>query len=370
VSHDEKDYERLARHLDAGHPDDVGVAAYLAQALDAAASPSLRLSLLRLSGHAPEVLAPVLEIWSETPPPLEDVEREAWCLALDAVWAGTSHTPAWATFRRRLATLATQWRRFALARAIFVVDRDRHGLALCDAATGYPARALADLDHGSSTHIQVSARLDRWRALAWYRAELARDDDLAIEPLGIEHAEDLFGQYRDPQIGILTRLPDFASVEAVGEWIVTQANQAARMSYAVQHEARGFVGVVSLHVAGDAGYFYFWIGCDHQGRGYGRRAGQLLRAQARARGVRRLFTSVYPANHRSREALGTMGFVELATRAMAPDDDLIFLVADSAGKADPKLSEARLALLLGAIGSRINLVGNAAPVELEDCVHG
>jgi RimJ/RimL family protein N-acetyltransferase len=370
VSHDEKDYERLARHLDGGHPDDVGVAAYLARALDADASPSLHLSLLRLSGHAPEVLAPALEAWSETPPVLEDVEREAWCSALDAVWAGTAHAPAWKAFRHGLAMLATHWRRFALARAVFAVDRDRHGLAICDAATGYPARALAHLDYGSAIHVQVSARLDRWRGLDWYRAALARDDDLAIEPLGIEHAEELFGQYRDPQIGVLTRLPEFASVEAVGEWIVTQARQPGRMSYAVQQETRGFVGVVSLHVAGDAGYFYFWTGCDHQGKGYGRRAGRLLCAQARACGVRRLFTSVYPANWRSREALGTMDFVELGVRATAPDDDLVFLVADGADDADQASNEARLALLLCAIGSPIHLVGAAALVEIEDGVHG
>jgi RimJ/RimL family protein N-acetyltransferase len=356
VSHDEKDYERLARHLDGGHPDDVGVAASLARALDADASPSLHLSLLRLSGHAPEVLAPALEAWSETPPVLEDVEREAWCSALDAVWAGTSHAPAWKAFRHGLAMLATHWRRFALARAVFAVDRDRHGLAICDAATGYPARALAHLDHGSSTHIQVSARLDRWRGLAWYRAELARDDDLAIEPLGIEHAEDLFGQYRDPQIGILTRLPDFASIEAVGEWIVTQANQPGRMSYAVQHETHGFVGVVSLHVAGDAGYFYFWIGCDHQGKGYGRRAARLLCAQAEARGIRRLFTSVYPDNQRSREALRETGFTELDIRALSPDADLVFMVREPRGSPAGGQQEARLTSLLATIGSPIQLL--------------
>jgi GNAT superfamily N-acetyltransferase len=109
------------------------------------------------------------------------------------------------------------------------------------------------------------------------------------------------------------------------------------------------VGATCYQRAGDAGYFHFWIGADHQNRGLGRRAGQLLQRQARGAGLTCLYTSAYADNPRSLAALDALGFEQLAVRAVAPDDDLLFLAAPMRAGHTPCIAD--LARLCHAIDS-------------------
>jgi len=211
-------------------------------------------------------------------------------------------------------------------------------------------------DFAMLLHTEFAARAGHWQTLDWYHATCARDGDLALEPLGTEHTDAFFEQYRDPQIGILTGLPDFESPDAVRAWIISRGNDAGRASYAVMHAHTGFVGVVSLHACEGSGYFYFWIGCDYQGHGYGRRAGRLLQLQAAASSVPYLFTSVYMDNQRSMDALESLGFRRMNTRAKPPDDELIFLVCELSDGIEHRVSQSlvnRLANLLIATESHL-----------------
>lgn len=197
----------------------------------------------------------------------------------------------------------------------------------------------------------------------WYVSSLARDGDLSLEPLAAHHAAGWMEQYRDPDIGIMTRLPELPTLEATQAWIAAQQADASRAVFAVVHREHGFVGSTCYQRAGDSGYFHFWIGIDHQGLGYGRRAGQLVCAQAAACGVQRLFTSVYLDNRRSRAALAVLGFELMPVRAMAPDDDLLFLRHARTGEG-AEVSTVHLTNLLAAMESPIRLVDAPTPAAL------
>lgn len=194
----------------------------------------------------------------------------------------------------------------------------------------------------------------------WYVSSLARDGDLSLEPLAAHHAAGWMEQYRDPDIGIMTRLPELPTLEATQAWIAEQQADPSRAVFAVVHREHGFVGSTCYQRAGDSGYFHFWIGIDHQGQGYGRRAGQLVCAQAAACGVQRLFTSVYLDNRRSRAALAVLGFELMPVRAMAPDDDLLFLRHARTGEG-AEVSTVHLTNLLAAMESPIRLVDAPTP---------
>ncbi|HEY6925101.1 MAG TPA: GNAT family N-acetyltransferase, partial [Steroidobacteraceae bacterium] len=122
------------------------------------------------------------------------------------------------------------------------------------------------------------------------------------------------------------------------------------------HGCWGFVGVVSLQRHEDSAYFYFWIGADYQGRGFGRRAARLLFQQAAATGVSHQFASAYASNQRSRAALEDLGFEQMDVAAAAPDDDLVFFHRPGGGSnlaGESRID--RLCELLEAIGSPLSV---------------
>lgn len=216
----------------------------------------------------------------------------------------------------------------------------RHMLAECLERTGELEAARASLSHarqtlpeGSPAHEElgcaidrIAQRLARQQACSAFLPAHACDGPLRLMLLDEAHAADFFFQYRDPQIGLMARLPAFADVAGVREWIAARARQADRLDCAVMHAERGFVGVVSAHwSAGDA-FMHFWIGVDHQGLGFSSRAAACLMAMLRERGVACVFTAVYPDNHRSMRSLDRLRFAVLPLRAARPDADMRFFV--------------------------------------------
>jgi diamine N-acetyltransferase len=73
------------------------------------------------------------------------------------------------------------------------------------------------------------------------------------------------------------------------------------------------VGFALVYRDPEAGEFYLWrfmIDARHQGRGYGRRAMQLLIEEARRDGVEQLLLSVVPGDGSARDFYARLGFEE------------------------------------------------------------
>lgn len=267
---------------------------------------------------------------------------EQWQQALRRVWQLVLPLPDGQLFYCKVAWLAMQLNDFGLAREATSTGMalqddnvdDLYLLAVCEAETGNPAGALRHLRAALALDPaaeacrqllpQVESRLQQQLARSWFHSAMAKNGPLRLEPLGVHHAHDLFFQYRDRQISAMTSLPPLNTLDDARTWITTQAANPDRISCAVLHEARGFVGVVSLQHALDAGYFHFWIGADYQGRGFGVAAARILLAMVAESGIRQIYTSSFSDNLRSRRALARIGFRQLDTTALAPNDALLF----------------------------------------------
>lgn len=309
-----------------------------AAALEAAEYLPPRLALLQGSTHDPEVCARMLPALLEAQP--EDaVQRAAWSDALREVAVQAALRDD--AFQFNLACAAWQLGDLALARHLLTglhAEWPDHPdvcqlLAQVEIAAGCAELAPPLLQLALATHpaheallallSQCEQRATARAALSWCPAELPRDDELTLEPLGPEHAGALFTQYRDPQIGMMTRLPEFESSEAMAVWLAGMAATPHRQGYAVLHADAGAIGVVSIAWHGGAGYLHFWLGADWQGRGLAGRAVRLALTAVPA--GTQLYTSVYQDNHRSRRVLAQLGFTVLDCRAEAPDEGLIFM---------------------------------------------
>nr|WKF61692.1 hypothetical protein HUO10_006224 [Paraburkholderia busanensis] len=233
-----------------------------------------------------------------------------------------------------------------------------------DEARTHIAHALALEPDDPDVHAwqeELNARATRREALPWYRPDLARDAALSIEPLGLEHADALLDAYADPHITEFANLPTLSDLEQVRAWLINDAAEAGRTSYAVIDSQRGLVGVVSLCRAGDAAHFYFWIDARAQGQGFGTRAARLLFEQARAAGIDEMFTASYAANARSHEALRRLGFHCLPVRSVEDADVRFFhrRLVPANGDAEHAAIEntvARFSALSAAIDSPVELV--------------
>jgi RimJ/RimL family protein N-acetyltransferase len=160
---------------------------------------------------------------------------------------------------------------------------------------------------------------------ACFNELLNQDNELSLQPLTGHYTEEFLYQYRDPTIAVMTSLPAFNSVDDFEEWRVKQIEKETKGIYAVVHKDLGFVGVVSLHRDQDSAFFYFWIGADYQGQGFGKRAAQLLfRMAAHTLGVQKFYTCAFEDNTRSISALTELGFEKLPFKAKEPDDDYAF----------------------------------------------
>lgn len=367
--------ELLHARLDSHHPEDRLHLAATAAALAETAPLDTLLTWLRMSDYDPRVLAAWLPAWVERPPSLTYGDLARCREALVEVWRHYLLDPDDLAFIQQLGLAAMWLGAWRLAIDIFrgglaCDSQDVAGhyyLAQCLAATGDVRAALESIGHAvvlapdnrrcRAMERLLRARLTRWAQLPWYRPEIAEDGELRLEPLGPEHADAVLSQYgSDPQISVMTRLPELNDRRETLAWIDEQRHQPGRMNYAVMHEERGLVGVVCLYRAGSASYFYFWIGGEAQGQGLGSRAARCLFAQARAAGIDDVFTSAYLDNARSLRALEHLGFCRLPVAAV-DEDDLLFLhlplTDDAMASAD---SIEKLKRLCGAIESSFSFL--------------
>lgn len=300
------------------------------------------LALLQQAHYDPALFDQLFDSLQHASWQLPTTALEQWQQALRRVWQLVLPLPDGQLFYRKVAWLAMQVNYFGLAREATATGLalqddnadDLYLLAVCEAETGNPAGALRHLraalalepaaDACRQLLQQVESRLQQQQARSWFRTAIAKNGPLRLEPLDLHHAQDMFFQYRDRQISAMTSLPPLNTLDDARNWITTQAANPDRISCAVLHEARGFVGVVSLQHALDAGYFHFWIGADYQGRGFGVAAANILLAMAAESGIRQIYTSSFGDNLRSRRALAAIGFSQIDTTALAPNDALLF----------------------------------------------
>ncbi|MBL8512174.1 MAG: GNAT family N-acetyltransferase, partial [Betaproteobacteria bacterium] len=298
---------------------------------------------LRAAQYDPTVLSALFPQLYAARWALPTLMREQWRAALTRLWCQYLPEADGNPLYRMVAWLAWQLGDYWLARIAYLTGLELYGdntidlceLAVCLAETGQIQQALSVLQEAvpqsdeqaayERLRQDIEARLQSQQEAAWYNPALADIDELRLVPLASHHAAPLLYQFRDPQIATMTALPELASLEDAERWIAAQAVDQ-RMCCAVMHQDHGFVGLVNLRVARDAGYFYFWMGVDHQGKGYGPRAGQALLQMAQARGITRLFTSAFADNLRSQLALAKLGFTRISAKALPPDEELIFFV--------------------------------------------
>ena len=344
-------FEQIVRRLHLLNPDDYFTLKKTMETVSDKLAAEQLLALLRLGRYDYRMLDLMIEPMLAKSADLTESSRRPWHAALERSWKNYFPIGEADPFYFNLSLLAIALEFWSLAKetlrfgiSVYGSARDSlHSLAHCEASTGRLDEAIALLEQARTSneaterddfHRALSDRLEARQSLSWYCAGVARDRELALEPLDVEHASAFFRQYRDPHIGIMTCLPEFATTDDVAEWIETTRQEPDRAAYAVVHQDVGFVGVVSLQRHRDTAYFCFWIGTDYQGRGYGERAGILLVRQAAACGVSELFTSAYADNFRSLRALSRLQFCKLDVQAPDTDENVAFLHRSLANAAD------------------------------------
>ena len=147
---------------------------------------------------------------------------------------------------------------------------------------------------------------------------------LSLEPLDPEHATALHRQFRDPQISVMTGLPELSTLDAVRAWIERPEAGPHRREYAVMHRDAGRVGYVSLELSGTTASLCFWTGIDHQGQGFATEAARMVCRRALARGVPNGFwpphstTTIAPSGHWSEPASSGSPCVQPVPTILAP----------------------------------------------------
>ncbi len=140
---------------------------------------------------------------------------------------------------------------------------------------------------------------------------------LRLEPLAEHHLLEFKWQYIDPSIASLCNLPDFETDQQWLNWLAQQQALNDQFTFAVMHDEWGFIGVVSLVIEYQCGFFYYWLGKDFQGQGYGPAAiNLLLEWGVQHYAIDCCYAKVYQHNLPSQKALEKMGFKQLPFRAV------------------------------------------------------
>ena len=155
------------------------------------------------------------------------------------------------------------------------------------------------------------------------------DAELVLTPLNKQHLESFSWQY-SPSIKALCNLPDFSHDDEWYEWLknVTEVNgqpHRSIMAFAVIHQEWGFMGSVHLKVINGVGFFFYWLGEDFQGQGFGPRAVNLLLNYGFSyMGMSCCYAKVYQHNEASHKAIKKIGFTALPFKAASPYDNEVF----------------------------------------------
>ncbi|XOF34639.1 MAG: GNAT family N-acetyltransferase [Candidatus Electrothrix sp. YB6] len=155
-------------------------------------------------------------------------------------------------------------------------------------------------------------------------AEALCSDTLLLTPLEPCHERDFFRQYADPEIADLCVLPEFSDKKKENwqQWLLQCRQSGTEHLFAIQHEYWGFLGSISLEILDRVGFFYFWLGPDFQGYGFGPEAVNILLNWAdRYPGLRSCYTKICPDNTPSQKAVRKAGFQALPFKVIVPGEE-------------------------------------------------
>ncbi len=153
---------------------------------------------------------------------------------------------------------------------------------------------------------------------------LLADDELSLTPLAEHHMEAFAWQYEE-SIQDLCNLPHFNNNADWFQWHQSRVQDPHCQVFAVIHQHMGFMGCVSLQVYEGIGFFYYWLGEDFTGCGFGPRAVRLLLNYGyQYLSMDSCYAKVYQRNSRSHQAVKKLGFTVLPFQALPPYDDEVF----------------------------------------------
>lgn len=161
-----------------------------------------------------------------------------------------------------------------------------------------------------------------------------RKEELLLAPLEAHHLEAfrwVYSQYalsnendcwEEQSIAQLCNLPRFKNDLHWHHWLTTNQESPNQHVFAINHQEWGFIGSVSLEVFNGVGFFYYWLGEDFQGHGFGPKAANILLALgADYLDMHCCYAKVYDYNQPSQKALQKMGFERLGFKVKAPHDN-------------------------------------------------
>ena len=167
----------------------------------------------------------------------------------------------------------------------------------------------------------------QWRSIPYDLVD-CRTNELMLVPLTSQYMTDYYWQYSDPSIQELCNLPQFATGDEWLHWLEQNNQMPEQRVFAVLHKEWGFIGSVSIEVFQGVGFFYYWLGIDFQGKGFGPQAVNLLLALAQKYFIMDCcYAKVYQHNHPSHKAMLKLGFSELIATTKTPYDNEIFYYA-------------------------------------------
>lgn len=282
---------------------------------------------------------PAMTVRSHT---IDPSQRTNWLVGLRSAW----QNHGWAFTQRdreQLLELSNRWDDWQLALSVAEAISVQRPLSETETVCCLDAlwrmgeteqslqlaRRLCLSAPGSSTAVQRYNTVQGWKQ--WLAGHpfatllTAEDEGIYLEPLGHHHLAAFAWQYHDPDIARLCCLPNFKDADEWCRWLDENASYGDQLTFAVLHRDWGFIGSVSLIMHAGIGFFYYWIGPDFQGNGFGPRAVELMLAMAQeACGLYVCYAKVFGYNTASRRGLEKLGFEEMAISAEPPHDDELF----------------------------------------------
>lgn len=151
-----------------------------------------------------------------------------------------------------------------------------------------------------------------------------RGGELTLTPLTEYHLSSFCWAYADPSIGQLCNLPEFVDDQHWLHWLADNQAESNKGVFALMHQQWGFIGSLCLEVFNGIGFFYYWLGADFQGYGFGPQALDiLLAAGAKRLDMRCCYAKAYQHNEASQKAMKKLGFVEQPFTFESPHDNEI-----------------------------------------------
>jgi RimJ/RimL family protein N-acetyltransferase len=172
-------------------------------------------------------------------------------------------------------------------------------------------------------------RISAWQRFSKVKkftpSSLLQGKHIYLQPLGHQHVNDFAWQYADPRIAALCCLPLYQGGNQWHEWLAEDMEDSRRATYAVMHPEWGFIGIACLIRYRELGLFYYWLGEDFQGHGFGPDAVEMLLDHDFAyKDMKVCYAKVYEYNIPSIKAITKMGFIPLSVTAKFPFDQELF----------------------------------------------